>query len=350
LELWHVKKVTVGRRGSERGHRLCCSVSGVTFHRCAPPLLSRLKCFYSGTFEWNVVVSSFFRAARLLYGQCWQAAAHVSHQFLPESKQRVVPSALQRCFSAGHFRRQVCAVEAHYAIVFFNHGDSALQHSSYSHDNARFLNKQTSQQLYRNALTMVLFSVGIPMCASSSKTRIIASEFITESLMTDPFMKQRLLRHGAGVLWRKRPDEPRISLPELQPECASLFVHTESNRRQTPKQLIACKSSRAPRHRFSVRVFARSSGSVSYQQQRSALGAATSTSIRHRRLCVRCYDGAAPMRNRQQQRIQPCSVWRTQSDDASAPFLKPEHRLHFLQLEESAAILVDQVHDLNSFT
>jgi hypothetical protein len=34
-----------------------------------------------------------------------------------------------------------------------------------SHDNARFLNKQPNQQLYRNALAMVIFSVGIPMCA-----------------------------------------------------------------------------------------------------------------------------------------------------------------------------------------
>ena len=33
-----------------------------------------------------------------------------------------------------------------------------------NHDNPRFLNKQNSQQLYRNALAMVIFSVGIPMC------------------------------------------------------------------------------------------------------------------------------------------------------------------------------------------
>jgi len=33
-----------------------------------------------------------------------------------------------------------------------------------NHDNPRFLNKQTSQELYRNALAMVIFSVGIPMC------------------------------------------------------------------------------------------------------------------------------------------------------------------------------------------
>ena len=32
-----------------------------------------------------------------------------------------------------------------------------------NHDNPRFLNKQTSQELYRNALAMVIFSVGIPM-------------------------------------------------------------------------------------------------------------------------------------------------------------------------------------------
>jgi hypothetical protein len=50
---------------------------------------------------------------------------------------------------------------------------ATLTLSFQSHDNARFLNKQTNQQLYRNALAMVVFSVGIPMCVLDA-SRLLA--------------------------------------------------------------------------------------------------------------------------------------------------------------------------------
>jgi hypothetical protein len=72
-------------------------------HPSALPSPTYLKCISSGSVERNVVISTFFRPARLLHGRRWQLAAHVPNQFLPQSKQRFLPSTLQRCHSFGHF-------------------------------------------------------------------------------------------------------------------------------------------------------------------------------------------------------------------------------------------------------
>ena len=74
-----------------------------------------------------------------------------------------------------------------------------------SHDNSRFLNKQTNQQLYRNALSMVVFGVGIPMCVFPSflfQSPFSCRIFRQLSANSSP-LKQRVLRHRAGVLRRK---------------------------------------------------------------------------------------------------------------------------------------------------
>ena len=115
----------------------------------------------SGTAERNAILPAFLCAARLFHGP-HLPAEHVPHQLPPQPRQRAVPQAFQRRFFACIFCRQVCSSRV---IRATRHATCDQTNSSpRSHDNSRFLNKQTNQQLYRNALSMVVFGVGIPMC------------------------------------------------------------------------------------------------------------------------------------------------------------------------------------------
>jgi hypothetical protein len=66
-------------------------------------------------------------------------------------------------------------VKLKFDIILWSFAIVLTQRVSQSHDNARFLNKQSNQQLYRNALTMVLFSVGIPMCVRIDRNSLCSS-------------------------------------------------------------------------------------------------------------------------------------------------------------------------------
>ena len=85
-----------------------------------------------------------------------------------------------------------------------------------SHDNSRFLNKQTNQQLYRNALSMVVFGVGIPMCVSplSCPKPFLLSHFST----TFPQL------FSSETVCTTAPS--RRSLAETIPPTASLCIQT----------------------------------------------------------------------------------------------------------------------------